>query len=304
MTGEGALTAVLRRDRMVVIAALAVLVLLAWAYTVWLAMSMSTMMDTAMPMPMAESGMKMLAPAFRPWTGAHFAITFVMWAVMMVGMMTPSAAPMILIYARVGRQAALQDKPLAATGFFAGGYLLAWISFSLLATTGQWMLERAALLTPMAVTANETLGGLVLITAGLFQWTPVKDVCLKHCQSPLSFIQHHGGFRGDPLGALSLGFRHGLYCVGCCWAMMALLFIGGVMNIIWIAGLTIFVLLEKVVPVGRIITRAAGSGSRGVGIGAADPRAMTFFSALNSRLRGNERSKQQKRRPPGPPFCI
>ncbi|HEY9453112.1 MAG TPA: DUF2182 domain-containing protein [Bradyrhizobium sp.] len=258
MTREDALTAVLRRDRAVVIAALAVLVFLAWAYVVWLSQNMSLPMDMDRSMRMPD--MNVLAPAFRPWTGAQFVITFVMWAVMMVGMMTPSAAPMILIYARVGRQAALQGKPLAATGFFAGGYLLAWIAFSLLATSGQWMLERAALLTPMLAAANDTIGGLVLIAAGLFQWTPVKDVCLKHCQSPLSFIQHHGGFRGDPLGALSLGFRHGLYCVGCCWALMALLFIGGVMNIIWIVGLTIFVLLEKVVPAGRIITRAAGMG--------------------------------------------
>jgi predicted metal-binding membrane protein len=179
---------------------------------------------------------------------------------MMVGMMIPSASPMILIYARVGRQAARQGKPLAATGFFAGGYLLAWTSFSLVATIGQWLLERAALLTPMMSAASGVVGALVLIAAGIFQWTPSKDNCLKHCQAPLSFIQQHGGFRRDRLSSLALGLRHGTFCIGCCWALMALLFVGGVMNIVWIAGLTIFVLLEKVIPLGRVVPRAAGGG--------------------------------------------
>ncbi|HET7848309.1 MAG TPA: DUF2182 domain-containing protein [Pseudolabrys sp.] len=263
-----ALESVLRRDRAIVAAALAVLTALAWVYIVLLANSMAaggmSMGDMPMSnMPMGDSsGMNMggvLAPAFKPWTAVEFTTTFAMWTVMMVGMMTPSAAPMILIYARVGRQAALQGKPFAATGFFAGGYLLAWSLFSLVATGGQWALDRAALLTPMMATTSGVLGGLVLIAAGLFQWSPVKDVCLKHCRAPLSFIQHHGGFRRDAAGSLALGFRHGTYCVGCCWALMAALFVGGVMNIVWIAGLAIFVLLEKVIPAGRIVSRAAGA---------------------------------------------
>jgi predicted metal-binding membrane protein len=167
---------------------------------------------------------------------------------------------MILIYARVGRQATLKGKTLAATGFFASGYLLAWTVFSLVATIGQRLLERAALLMPMMAIATGILGGLVLIVAGVFQWTPLKDACLKHCQAPLGFIQRHGGFRRDAFGSLGVGFRHGVYCVGCCWALMTLLFVGGVMNLIWIAGLTIFVLLEKVVPLGRLISRTAGVG--------------------------------------------
>ena len=148
---EAALEHVLRRDRAIVIGALAALTALAWAYTIWLANSMDM---GGMAMPMSKvSGMNLgatLAPAFKPWTAADFVVMFVMWAVMMVGMMTPSAAPMILIYARVGRhQAALQGRPLAATSFFAGGYLLAWTTFSLAATLGQWLLERAALMTPV-----------------------------------------------------------------------------------------------------------------------------------------------------------
>jgi len=256
---EAALERVLRRDRMVVIAAVVAVTALAWAYTLGLANSM----HMAGMAGSARSGadMKtMMAPAFKPWTGVDFIVMFMMWAVMMVGMMTPSAAPMILIYARVGRKAALQGKPLAATGFFAGGYLLSWAAFALVATVGQWLLADAALLTPMMATRSAVLGALVLIAAGLFQWTPAKDACLRHCQAPLGFIQRHGGFRRDPMGSLGVGFRHGIYCVGCCWALMALLFVGGVMNIAWIAGLTIFVLLEKIVPLGRIIPRAAGTG--------------------------------------------
>jgi predicted metal-binding membrane protein len=251
---DATLESLLRRDRAIVVGALATLTILAWAYTLWLAKTMNPMPQTEM----AHVG-AMLAPAFKPWTATDFVVMFVMWTVMMVGMMTPSASPMILVYARVGRQAALQGKPLAATGYFASGYLLAWTVFSLVATVGQWLLGRAALLTPMMATANDVAGALVLIAAGLFQWTPAKDACLKHCQSPLGFILQWGGFKRDAFGSLSLGFQHGLYCIGCCWALMALLFVGGVMNIVWIAGLTVFVLAEKVVPLGRVISRVSGA---------------------------------------------
>jgi predicted metal-binding membrane protein len=150
--------------------------------------------------------------------------------------------------------------------WFAGGYLLAWSAFSLAATTVQWALERAALLTPMMESASRLLGGIVLIVAGLYQWTPLKDACLSNCQAPLAFIMRYGGFRAEPAGALALGLRHGLYCVGCCWALMALLFVGGVMNLLWIAALAILVLLEKVTPSGRIIARLAGLGLIACGI--------------------------------------
>ena len=260
---EAALEQVLRRDRAIVIGALAVLTALAWAYTIWLANSMD-MGGMAMPRPAGMGMGAMLSPGFKPWTATDFVVIIVMWAVMMVGMMTPSAAPMILVYARVSRQQALQGKPLAGAGFFAGGYLLAWTVFSLAATIGQWLLEGAALLTHMGATTSDVLGAIVLMTAGLFQWTPAKNACLKHCQSPLSFILQ---YVHDAWGSLSLGFRHGIFCIGCCWALMALLFIGGVMNITWIAGLTIFVLLEKVVPFGRILSRTAGAGLLAWGAG-------------------------------------
>src|ERR1700688_111826 len=231
---DTALEAVLRRDRAVVIVALAVITALAWADLAWLAddMAMGGMDMTGYRMIPAGRGLMM--PADAPWQPIEFGYVFVMWVAMMIGMMTPSAAPMILIYARVGRQAAQQGKPFAASGWFAGGYLLAWSGFALAATFAQWALERAALLTPMMGNANEIFAGFILIAAGLYQWTPLKDACLGQCQSPLTFIQRHGGFRGDATGSLALGLRHGAYCVGCCWALMGLLFVVGVMNVLWI----------------------------------------------------------------------
>ena len=253
------LEAVLRRDRVIVAGALILLIVLAWGYVLWL---MDVMRMGGMEMP----GMRMVAnpfgaamiPALQPWSVIEFALMFVMWTIMMFGMMVPSAAPMILIYARVGREAEKKGKPLAGTAYFVAGYLLAWIAFSLVATTGQWMLERASLLTPMMASKSAIVGGIVLVAAGVFQWMPLKDICLNHCQAPLMFIQRHGGFRRQPLGSLRIGFYHGLYCIGCCWALMALLFVGGIMNVVWIAGIAIFVLAEKVIPLGNILSRVAG----------------------------------------------
>jgi predicted metal-binding membrane protein len=255
---NAALEAALRRDRVIVLAALAIITATAWADLAWLAddMAMGGMDMTGFRT--IPAGRSLMMPASEPWQPIEFGYVFAMWVVMMIGMMTSSVAPMILIYARVGRQAATQDKPFAASGWFAAGYLLAWTSFSLVATSLQWALERAALLTPMMESASNILGAIVLILAGLYQWTPLKEACLAYCQSPLLFIQQQGGFRGDPGGALALGFRHGIYCIGCCWALMALLFVGGVMNLLWIAVLAILILLEKLTPFGRVVARIAG----------------------------------------------
>jgi predicted metal-binding membrane protein len=257
---NAALEAVLRRDRTIVLAAVAIITAIAWADLAWLAddMAMGGMDMTGFRM--IPAGRSLMMPASEPWQPIEFGYVFAMWVVMMIGMMTSSVAPMILIYARVGRQAATQDKPFAASGWFAAGYLLAWTSFSLVATSLQWALERAALLTPMMESASNILGAIVLISAGLYQWTPLKEACLAYCQSPLLFIQQQGGFRGDPGGALALGFRHGIYCIGCCWALTALLFVGGVMNLLWIAVLAILILLEKLTPFGRVVARIAGVG--------------------------------------------
>ncbi len=250
--GDTAFTQLLKRDRVVVAAALAVLTLLAWAYVLWLSARMGMPMESPAAAPAdGMAGMDMagasgaLEPAFRAWAPADFAFMFAMWSVMMVGMMTPSVAPMVLLYAGAGRKAAESGAPLASTGWFFAGYLAVWIGFSGLATLAQWALTSFLLLTPMMATANAVLGGIVLVAVGLYQWTPLKDTCLRACQSPLGFLMKHGGFRAEPLGAVRLGMAHGAYCLGCCFALMALLFVGGIMNVLWIAGLTILILSRK-----------------------------------------------------------
>ena len=178
---------------------------LAWAYVLWLAADMDMGGMDMSGFRMIPAGMALIMPATAPWNATEFAFVFAMWSVMMVGMMAPSATPMILIYARVGRQAAQQGKPFAASSWFASGYLLAWIGFALVATFAQWALERGSLLTPTMAVASGVLSGIVLIAAGLYQWTPLKDACLRQCQTPLQFIQRHGGFRPDAFGSLATG---------------------------------------------------------------------------------------------------
>jgi predicted metal-binding membrane protein len=255
---DGILEAVLRRDRLIVGSALGLIAVLAWVYVLWLAagMSMDGMNMSGFRMVPAAGGI--MAPADAPWTAIEFALVFMMWSVMMVGMMAPSAAPMILLYARVGRQGRIAAKPLAATGWFAAGYFLTWAGFSLAATVVQWVLQREALLDARMASASVLAGAVVLIAAGIYQWTPLKNACLAQCQTPFRFLMSHGGFRGDVPGCLRLGILHGTYCVGCCWLLMTLLFVVGVMNVLWIALLALLVLLEKLTPWGRWVARIAG----------------------------------------------
>jgi predicted metal-binding membrane protein len=249
------LESILRRDRYAVLAALVLLMALTWTYVLWLKRQMS------MPeMPGMEMAMAAMGPQNRLWDTTDLMFGFVMWVVMMAGMMLPSVAPMILLYARVGRRAEAQHTPFAATGWFAGGYLLAWAGFSILATLVQAALNQAALLTPTMASASNILGGIILIVAGTYQWTQLKDRCLASCRAPLSFILRHGGFQRRALPSLGLGLRHGLYCIGCCWALMMLLFVGGVMNLTWIAGIAALVFLEKILTDGRAVSRVFGSG--------------------------------------------
>jgi predicted metal-binding membrane protein len=255
---DTALETVLRRDRLIVAGALGVTAALAWIYLLWLAADMDMGGMDMTGFRMIPAGMGIMAPANAPWKPIEFAFVFAMWAVMMVGMMAPSAAPMILMYARVARQALAAGKPFAATGWFAGSYFLAWTGFAFMATLVQWLLDRAALLSPEMASASNLLGGIVLIAAGIYQWTPLKHACLTQCQSPLQFLMRHGGFRSDLPGCLLLGLQHGAYCIGCCWILMALLFVGGVMNVLWIALIALLVLLEKLTSIGSPIARAAG----------------------------------------------
>jgi predicted metal-binding membrane protein len=265
---ETALETVLRRDRAIVVASLVAVTAVAWLYVLGLSAGMDMGGMDMTGFRMISTGFAMaMAPAAAPWSAWDFVLMCAMWAAMMVGMMTPSVVPMILIYARAGRMAAAAGRPLAATSWFAAGYLLTWVVFAFAATTAQWALERFALLESTMAMTSGVLGGGVLIAAGLYQWSPLKHACLSECQSPVRFIQRHGGFRGDTAATLRLGGEHGLYCIGCCWALMMLLFVGGVMNLLWIAALTAFALAEKIIPAGRLVPRLAGAGLIAAGVG-------------------------------------
>ena len=224
--------------------ALLLITALALGYTYWLA----TGFDMS----------AMMSPAFFAWSPGHFIFMLIMWIVMMVGMMTPSVAPTVLLYAEFARRNTRPGQAFPSAGWFVAGYLLAWSAFAALATLCQWLLEWLALITPMMAGTSRKLGAAIFIAAGVYQWLPVKQSCLAQCRSPLSFIQQQGGLPSRVRGAVRLGWRHGLYCIGCCWALMLLLFAFGVMNLYWIAGLMIFVLLEKILPFAAIFARAAG----------------------------------------------
>ena len=247
---RSALEAVLSRNRIPVLAALAGATALAWAYLVLMAGGMRG----AMPdMP----GMAHGATRAVPWTPAHFAMMLGMWVVMMVGMMLPAATPMILFFATFVRRSREQGHRVAPVGAFVAGYLAVWSAFASAATTLQWALDRAAMLSPHMATVSPVLGGAVLIAAGLYQWTPLKDACLGLCRSPVAFVM--GRWRPGTGGAFRMGAEHGAYCVGCCWALMALLFVGGVMDLLWVAAITLAVLAEKLAPRGRWVARATGA---------------------------------------------
>ena len=232
-------------DRAIVAAGLLGVAGLGWLYIVRLGREMAVMADMAMAMPQMT-----------PWDLADFVLTFLMWAVMMVAMMVPSASPMILTFATINRKRLADETPLIRTGLFLVGYLLVWAGYSLLAALGQWGLHAAALITP-AMVVTPWLGGILLVAAGVYQFTSLKDVCLSRCQSPFGFILTQ--WREGAAGALVMGLRHGAFCVGCCWVLMALLFVAGVMNLLWVAAIAAFVLLEKVAPLGRVVSRLAGA---------------------------------------------
>lgn len=245
------LEAVLRRDRWVLLAALIVILTLAWGWLLAGAgMDMSAVEMTAM------AGMDGWLMQSAVWSPAYAALIATMWWVMMVAMMLPSAAPMLLLFARVNRKDKSVDAPLVPTALFAAGYLVAWGGFSVIVTGLQWGMESLRLLSPMLETTNRWLGAGILIAAGLWQLTPLKARCLSHCRSPLGFLAQH--WRAGPAGALRMGLEHGAHCLGCCWFLMALLFFGGVMNLYWIVGLAVFVLVEKTVPSGQWVARAVG----------------------------------------------
>ena len=263
------LEAVLRRDRFIVIGGLVIVIMAAW---IWILLGAGTGMDAAMrvgmpqqPMPGSMgSGMTMDVMTPAVWTPAYAALIFSMWWIMMIAMMLPSAAPMLLLFARVNRKEKAGGRPYVPTVIFTGGYVVAWGVFSAIAACLQWGLEGLGLLSSMMVSTSVWLGGAILIAAGVWQLTPIKNVCLRHCRSPLSFLA--SSWRPGRFGAFRMGLEHGAYCLGCCWFLMGLLFFGGIMNLYWIAGLALFVLIEKTIPMGQWVARAAGAGLVGWGV--------------------------------------
>ena len=232
-------------------ASIAVLCALAWAYLAYVASTGMAAMPEMPDMP----GMAM--PMVYAWSAVDFAAMFLMWAAMMVAMMLPSVTPMVMLYGRVNVQRAAQGRPQQSTWPFVAGYLLAWAGFSLIATFGNWALHSQGLLSSMMGKATPLVAGILLAIAGIYQWTPLKNTCLAHCRTPVGFLSDH--WREGRLGAVRMGLHHGAYCVGCCWLLMTLLFVLGVMNIAWIVVLTAFVLAEKTVPFGKLLSRVAGA---------------------------------------------
>ncbi len=248
---NSSIEAVVRRDRLVVVFGLITVIVLAWVFLLAGAgMGMSAFEMTRMSqlgMANEMGGMAVMTPAI--WTLGYATLMFFMWWVMMAAMMLPSAAPMILLFATINGKQRETGHPYVATSIFTVGYLAVWAIFSLFAMLLQWEFERNSILSPMLVSSNEILGGVLLLAAGAYQLTPIKHACLRHCRSPLAFLSTH--WRQGTLGALRMGLVHGAFCVGCCWFLMGLLFFGGVMNLYWIMGLALFVLFEKTVPAGH-----------------------------------------------------
>lgn len=233
-----------RRERRIALIGLLIVMLAAWGYI---------LAGAGMPkMSTVGDAMSMSVE----WSFSRFLLLLVMWWVMMVAMMLPSASPMILLFAAVDERSRERSKSGVSTGFFASGYLVAWGVFSLLAVALQWSFTELALLSPMMASASVPFGAVLLIAAGIYQLTPLKHACLRHCRTPIHFLSMH--WRDGPDGAFGMGLEHGAFCLGCCWVLMGLLFYGGVMNLLWIAGLMLYVIIEKLVPAGHWIGGIAG----------------------------------------------
>ena len=265
------LESVLRRDRLVVVIALVAVIVLSWAYVLAGAgMGMSAFEMTRMTQSVGVSDSTQLSMqgmstggtaaagmmVTGAWTIGYSVVIFFMWWVMMFGMMLPSAAPLLLLFARMMRKEKKKGAPYVPTGVFALGYVVMWAAFSAVATGAQWGLEASGLLSGIMVGTSAVLGAALLIAAGVWQLTPLKNACLRHCRSPIGFLSAH--WRPGRTGAFRMGLVHGAFCLGCCWFLMALLFYGGVMNLYWIIGLALYILIEKLLPAGARIAQLTG----------------------------------------------
>jgi predicted metal-binding membrane protein len=245
-----------RRDRYLISTCLAIITALAWTYLVYVAHQPSSTQEYARMM--AAMGMAV----DRPWTVVDAFLTFSMWTVMMVGMMAPSAAPVLQLFAAAQRSRDTRRLPLAVL-MFGLGYLAVWAGFSVAATFAQWALQRASLMAETMRVSEVWLASAILVGAGVYQLTPFKAACLRHCRSPLGFLMTN--WRDGTLSALRMGSRHGIFCLGCCWAVMAVMFVVGVMNLAWVASLATLVLIERVTPLGFILSRLGGLTMLGYG---------------------------------------
>lgn len=260
--GSGALAveALARRDKVIVGCGLAVVFGLSAAYTLaGVGMPMSAIEMTQMASKPAM--MSMSGPA--SWSAGYAILMFLMWWIMMVAMMLPSAAPAILTYTSAIRRNRNELRAGLKAFSFAFGYLFAWGVFSAVATWLQWSLQAASLLSPMMSLSAPEFAGTVLVVAGLYQLSPLKQACLRHCQHPLVFFLSN--WRPGTGGAIRMGARHGLFCLGCCWFLMALLFVGGIMNLFWIGALAIYVALEKVTAHSQLVTYSGSAAMIGAG---------------------------------------
>src|ERR1051325_10306245 len=240
----GTLAFASRHGRGVVLGALSAIVALAWAYL---------LLGAGIEMEQMDMGGGQMMAMPPEWSLGYAGILFVMWAVMMLAMMLPSAAPVILLAAALDRK---QGTGPARSTLFATGYLLVWFGFSVGATLLQWALDYAGLLSDTMAVASRQVAAAVLVAAGIYQWTPLKRECLTRCRSPMELLLLYWG-KGT-VGAVTAGMSHGIFCLGCCGVLMALLFVGGLMNLAWVAGIALLVLLEKTLPWGGRMSRLAG----------------------------------------------
>jgi predicted metal-binding membrane protein len=265
------------KDRMIVYLGVGIVLLFSWLYILGMGWHMNTLpfidnpstmsmdmsddsmnmkkdgmkgsMDMDKPMNMNEESsfitdvLTWMPPMGNMWVFSDFFLLFMMWTVMMVAMMTPSILPMLMLYTTLNSRKKMQGQESISPLVLLSGYLSSWVLFSLFITLPQYFLHTNGLLNMMMEPMHMYLAAFVLIMAGIYQFTPYKDACLNVCQSPLSFLTNN--WQDGKLGAFIIGYKHGFYCVGCCWALMLTLFALGVMNILWVIVLTIFVLFEK-----------------------------------------------------------
>ena len=224
------------RDHWIVYAGVIVLFSLGWGYMAYMGWAMQNMHVVDMWMP-PRAGT-------RAWTLYDFWMLFAMWGVMMIAMMVPSVMPMVTLHVTVSQSKRARGQHYVPTYIFLLGYLIIWIVFSIVISCVQYPLHTNGLLNPMMDSRSYLLSGGILVMAGIYQWTPLKDACLHQCRTPLNFLMNH--WREGRSGAIKMGMHHGLYCVGCCWALMAVMFAVGVMNVLWMIAIAAFVLIEKI----------------------------------------------------------